>query len=178
MSAADRLAAAMNALATATREQQEQRGLRERHVEEGKAAALETLKRDAAVHARYIERMQELNKRQQQSGGWLTEKAVADREHTMSFGPEDDEAAAPVDEFARYSRPEPRHEAAAPPPPIAPSVPGVPDPAPSAHEAPMPAGTTEPPPAQPAPPARRPGRHARAESFDDDDFSNNSWLVD
>ena len=175
MSAADRLAAAMNALATATREQQEQRGLRERHVEEGKAAALETMKRDAAVHARYIERMQELNKRQQQSGGWLTEKAVADRDHTMSFGPEDDEAAAPVDEFARYSRPEPRHEAAAPPPPIAP---GVPDPASSAHTAPIPVGTPEPP-AQPAsPPARRPGRHARTESFDDDDFSNNSWLVD
>jgi hypothetical protein len=36
--------------------------------------------------------------------------------------------------------------------------------------------TPEPPPAQPAP-ARRP-RHARTESFDDDDFSNNSWLVD
>ena len=176
MSAADRLAAAMNALATATREQQEQRGLRERHVEEGKAAALETMKRDAAVHARYIERMQELNKRHQQSGGWLTEKALADRDHTMSFGPEDDEAAAPEDEFARYSRPEPRHEAVAPPPPpIAPSVPGVPDPAPAAHAAPVP--TPEPPPAQPAPPARRP-RHARTESFDDDDFSNNSWLVD
>jgi hypothetical protein len=171
MSAADRLAAAMNALATATREQQEQRGLRERHVEEGKAAALETMKRDAAVHARYIERMQELNKRQQKSGGWLTEKALADRDHRMSFGPEDDEAAAPDDEFARYSQP--RHEAAAPPPPpIAPSVPGVPDPAASAHTAPIPMGTPEPP-----APARRP-RHARTESFDDDDFSNNSWLVD
>jgi hypothetical protein len=175
MSAADRLAAAMNALATATREQQEQRGLRERHVEEGKAAALETMKRDAAVHARYIERMQELNKRHQQSGGWLTEKALADRDHTMSFGPEDEETVAPDDEFARYSRPEQRHEAVAPPPPpIAPSVPGVPDPAPAAHAAPVP--TPEPPPAQPAP-ARRP-RHARTESFDDDDFSNNSWLVD
>ncbi|WP_410574148.1 hypothetical protein [Amycolatopsis sp. cmx-4-61] len=171
MSAADRLAAAMNALAMATREQQEQRGLRERHVEEGKAAALETMKRDAAVHARYIERMQELNKRQQKSGGWLTEKALADRDHKMSFGPEDDEPA-PADEFASYARPEPRHETAPPPPPIAPSVPGVPEPA---HGA-----APEPPPsAEPAPPApRRTGRHARVESFDDDDFSNNSWLVD
>jgi len=177
MSAADRLAAAMNALASATREQQEQRGLRERHVEEGKAAALETMKRDAAVHARYIERMQELNKRHQQSGGWLTEKALADRDHTMSFGPEDDEAAQ-TDEFAHYTRPEPRHEVPPPPPPIAPSVPGVPEPAHGA--APMPAGTPEPPPAaEPAPPSpRRAGRHARVESFDDDDFSNNSWLVD
>ncbi|MFD9895220.1 hypothetical protein ACFWY9_38265 [Amycolatopsis sp. NPDC059027] len=180
MSAVDRLRAAMSALDTATREQQEQRGLRERHVAEAKADALKTMERDAAVHGKYMEHMQELAKRHKESGGWLTEKALSDRSHTMKFGPEDEEK--PADQFGQYTRAAAAHrDVTAPPPPIAPSVPGVPGdlpPAPTAPPAPVEQAPPAPEPTSPPSPARRRGRHARSDAFDDDDFSNNTWMVD
>ncbi|GAA4540460.1 hypothetical protein [Amycolatopsis samaneae] len=179
MSAVDRLRAAMSALDTATREQQEQRDLRERHVAEAKATAMKTMERDAAVHGKYMEHMQELAKRHKESGGWLTEKALADRSHTMQFGPEDEEK--PADQFGQYARgASAQRDVTAPPPPIAPSVPGVPGDLPSSYAPPAPAeqAPPAPEPASPPPSARRRGRHARSDAFDDDDFSNNSWMVD
>jgi hypothetical protein len=168
MSAAERLAAAMSKLDAATREQQEQRGLRERHVAEAQAKATETVTKEAAVHGRYITHMQELAKRHKEAGGWLTEKALADRTHTMGFSVEDDDK--PADEFGKFG--------GRPVPPSVPAPPPVPMDLPPAAVVP-PAGPPVPEaaPVEPAAPRRR-GRHARDSGFDDDDFSNNSWMVD
>ena len=160
--AADRLAAARSAMESATREHQEQRGLRERHLEEAKTQARQSMERDAAVHGRYVTHMQELNRRHKETGGWLTEKALADRSHTLELGPEEDEK--PRDDFGKHLPPKP------PGPIDAPIMEGPPPPSPA------PSPPTTPIPAQSPQPAR--GRHSRAESFDDDDFSNNSWMVD
>jgi hypothetical protein len=181
MSAVDRLAAALSRQDAAIREQQEQRGLRERHLAEAKAQALETMQKDAAVHGKYAAHMQELGKRGKEAGGWLTGKTTADRSHTIGFDIEDDEK--PSDRFAEFGgRPgfETSRPPAPPPPPqpIAPGVPGVP----AAVDVPVtpaagPGSDGAAPEKAPAP--RRRGRHARDEAaFDDDDFSNNTWMVD
>ncbi len=180
MSAVDRLAAAMSRQDAAITEQQEQRGLRERHLADAKAQAMETMQKDAAVHDKYAAHMQELGKRSKEAGGWLTGKTTADRSHTMGFGIEDDDKQDA--RFAEFGgRPDASRPAPAPPPPppVAPGVPGMPatvDVPPPAAPTPAPsAGTPE----APGAPARRRGRHARDDKgFDDDDFSNNSWMVD
>ena len=158
----DRLAAARSAMESATREHQEQRGLRERHLEEAKTQARQTMERDAAVHGRYITHMQELNRRHKEAGGWLTEKALVDRWQTMEFGPEEDDK--PRDDFAKHLPPKP------PGPIDAPILEGPPV-------------ATQPTPPEPAPPTTPipsppPAASRRSGSFDDDDFSNNSWMVD
>lgn len=200
MSAVDRLAAAMSRQDAAITEQLEQRGLRERHLAEAKAQAMETMQKDAAIHDKYAAHMQELGKRGKEAGGWLTGKTTADRNHTIGFDIEDDDK--PDARFAEFggragfeaSRP---MAPPPPPPPVTPGVPGMPMPGvpgvpatvdvPPAVPAAGPAGGTGPTgPTGPAPdgaaPAaapRRRGRHARDEAgFDDDDFSNNSWMVD
>jgi hypothetical protein len=161
--AADRLAAARSAMESATREHQEQRGLRERHLEEAKAQARQSMERDAAVHGRYLTHLQELNRRRQEAGGWLTEKALADRRRTMEFGPEEEDDR-PRDDFGKHLPPKP------PGPIDAPIMEGPPPASP-------PAAASSPPTTPiPVPPPRP--RHGRTGSFDDDDFSNNSWLVD
>jgi hypothetical protein len=163
--AADRLAAARSAMESATREHQEQRGLRERHLEEAKTQARQSMERDAAVHGRYITHMQELNRRHKETGGWLTEKALADRSHTMEFGPEDEDK--PRDDFGKHIPPKPPGPIDAP---ILERPPAATPPAPDTSAEPSPPTTPIPSPSR--------GRHARAGSFDDDDFSNNSWMVD
>ncbi|EME60556.1 hypothetical protein [Amycolatopsis decaplanina] len=178
MSAVDRLAAAMSRQDAAITEQLEQRGLRERHLADAKAQAVETMQKDAAIHDKYAAHMQELGKRSKEAGGWLTGKTTADRNHTIGFDIEDDDK--PDARFAEFgARPDASRPAPPPPPPpVAPGVPGMP-------------ATVDVPPAAPAPapsaaaseapgtPARRRGRHARDDKgFDDDDFSNNSWMVD
>ncbi|MBB5854859.1 hypothetical protein ACFQ05_16250 [Amycolatopsis umgeniensis] len=178
MSAVDRLAAAMSRQDAAITEQQEQRGLRERHLADAKAQAMETMQKDAAVHDKYAAHMQELGKRSKEAGGWLTGKTTADRSHTMGFGIEDDEK--PDARFAEFGgRPDASRQAPPPPPPVAPGVPGMP----ATVDVPPPAAPTPAPsagaPEEPGTPARRRGRHARDDKgFDDDDFSNNSWMVD
>jgi hypothetical protein len=197
MSAVDRLAAAMSRQDAAITEQMEQRGLRERHLAEAKAQAVETMQKDAAVHDKYAAHMQELGKRGKEAGGWLTGKTTADRNHTIGFDIEDDDK--PDARFAEFGGragfEAPRPAAPPPPPPVAPGVPGMPMPAvpgvpgvPATVDVPpaVPAAGPAGPAASPAPdgaaPAaapRRRGRHARDEAgFDDDDFSNNSWMVD
>ncbi|MEV6910907.1 hypothetical protein [Amycolatopsis sp. NPDC051071] len=187
MSAVDRLAAAMSRQDAAITEQAEQRGLRERHLAEAKAQAVETMQKDAAVHDKYAAHMQELGKRSKEAGGWLTGKTTADRNHTIGFDIEDEEK--PADRFAEFggqqgfdsSRPAPPPPppmAPPMPPPVAPGVPGLPATVDLPPAAPMPAAGAPVAPDAPAP-ARRRGRHARDDKgFDDDDFSNNSWMVD
>lgn len=188
MSAVDRLAAAMSRQDAAITEQVEQRGLRERHLVEAKAQAMETMQKDAAVHDKYAAHMQELGKRSKEAGGWLTGKTTADRSHTIGFDIEDDDKPdARFAEFGARQGPEAARPVAAPPPPpplVAPGVPGMPAtvdvPTPAASTpAPAPAPSAEAPDA-PGTPARRRGRHAARDDkgFDDDDFSNNSWMVD
>ncbi|WP_414935899.1 hypothetical protein [Amycolatopsis sp. cmx-11-51] len=188
MSAVDRLAAAMSRQDAAITEQLEQRGLRERHLADAKAQAMETMQKDAAVHDKYAAHMQELGKRSKEAGGWLTGKTTADRSHTIGFDIEDDgKPEARFAEFGTRQGPDTARPAPLPPPPplVAPGVPGMPatvDVPPPA--APTPAPTPTPAPSAGAPdapgaPARRRGRHARDDKgFDDDDFSNNSWMVD
>ncbi|WP_410577538.1 hypothetical protein [Amycolatopsis sp. lyj-108] len=186
MSAVDRLAAAMSRQDAAITEQLEQRGLRERHLADAKAQAAETMQKDAAIHDKYAAHMQELGKRSKEAGGWLTGKTTADRSHTIGFDIEDDDK--PDARFAEFgARPDAPRPAPLPPPPppVAPGVPGVPG-IPATVDvppaAPMPAPAPAPsaaPPEAPGTPARRRGRHARDDKgFDDDDFSNNSWMVD
>ncbi|OXM55717.1 hypothetical protein [Amycolatopsis alba] len=178
MSAVDRLAAAMSRQDAAITEQLEQRGLREKHLADAKSQAVETMQKDAAVHDKYAAHMQELGKRSKEAGGWLTGKTTADRSHMIGFDIEDDDK--PDARFAEFgarqgtdtSRPMPPP----PPLPVAPGVPAtvdVPPAAPAPTAAPS-AGAPE----APGTPARRRGRHARDKGFDDDDFSNNSWMVD
>ncbi|MEV7555127.1 hypothetical protein AB0N89_36390 [Amycolatopsis sp. NPDC089917] len=182
MSAVDRLAAAMSRQDAAITEQLEQRGLRERHLADAKAQAAETMQKDAAIHDKYAAHMQELGKRGKEAGGWLTGKTTADRNHTIGFDLEDDDKPdARFAEFGGRQGADASRPALPPPPPlpVAPGVPGIP----ATVDVP-PAAAPTPPPAAAVPeasstPARRRGRHARDDKgFDDDDFSNNSWMVD
>ena len=153
-SAEDRYRAAISTMDAAAREQDEQRGLRERRVAEAETQAREGLKNELAAAQKYAEHMDELNKRKQSAGGWATEKTLADksRESLMEFGVHDEEADTG---YTNYPTPSYGTPVAAAPP--------RPEPAP------------EPPPAAAPEPPRR-GRHAR-QPDDEDDFSSTSWLV-
>ncbi|MBE1498924.1 hypothetical protein ACIO13_37265 [Streptomyces sp. NPDC087425] len=156
-SAEDRYRAAISTMEAAAREQDEQRGLRERRVAEATAEAREGLKREMGAAQKYAEHMDELNKRKQSAGGWATEKTLADksRESLMEFGVQDEEA-----DTGYTAYPTPSY--------------GTPAPVPAAV-APRPEPVPEPPaPSAPEPPRR--GRHAR-QPDDEDDFSSTSWLV-
>ncbi|MEV6645171.1 hypothetical protein [Amycolatopsis sp. NPDC051371] len=155
-SAEDRYRAAISTMDAAAREQDEQRGLRERRVAEAETQAREGLKNELAAAQKYAEHMDELNKRKQSAGGWATEKTLADkgRESLMEFGVEDEEAATGRTPYPTPSYGTPVPSAAAPRPEPEPPVP----PAPAAPESP------------------KRGRHARPVE-DDDDFSSTSWLV-
>lgn len=153
-SAEERYRAAISTMDAAAREQDEQRGLRERRVAEAEAQARDGLKQELGAAQKYAEHMDELNKRKQSAGGWATEKTLADkgRESLMEFGVQDEEAdtgytAYPAPSYAAPSVAPPRPEPAPEPPPAA---------------------------AAPEPPKR--GRHAR-QPEDEDDFSSTSWLV-
>ncbi|MEU4254422.1 hypothetical protein AB0F15_44230 [Amycolatopsis sp. NPDC026612] len=152
-SAEDRYRAAISTMEAAAREQDEQRGLRERRVAEAQAEARAGMQQELAAAQKYAEHMDELNKRKQSAGGWATEKTLADksREALMEFGVHEEEADTG---YTNYPTPSYGTPAAA--------VPPRPEPAP------------EPPPAAPEPPRR--GRHARPLD-DEDDFSSTSWLV-
>src|SRR3954465_3329261 len=93
-SAEDRYRAAISTMDAAAREQDEQRGLRERRVAEAETQAREGLKNELAAAQKYAEHMDELNKRKQSAGGGGREKALADRggESLMDLGVEDEEA--------------------------------------------------------------------------------------
>jgi hypothetical protein len=153
-SAEDRYRAAISTMEAAAREQDEQRGLRERRLAEAQQQASEGMQKELAAAQKYAEHMDELNKRKQSAGGWATEKTLADksRESLMEFGVHEEEAATG---YTNYPTPSYGTPAAA-------VVPPRPEPAP------------EPPPAAPEPPKR--GRHAR-QPDDEDDFSSTSWLV-
>ncbi|WP_328645913.1 hypothetical protein OHS58_41210 [Amycolatopsis sp. NBC_00348] len=155
-SAEERYRTAISTMDAAAREQDEQRGLRERRVAEAETQAREGLKNELGAAQKYAEHMDELNKRKQSAGGWATEKTLADkgRESLMQFGGEDEDST-PTNSF-----------------PAAPAL---------AATAPRPEPVTEPVPApEPPPPAPEPqrprGRHARPVE-DEDDFSSTSWLV-
>jgi hypothetical protein len=152
-SAEDRYRAAISTMEAAAREQDEQRGLRERRVAEATEQARTGLQQEMGAAQKYAEHMDELNKRKQSAGGWATEKTLADksRESLMEFGVADEEADTG---YTNYPTPSYGTPAAA----VAPR----PEPAP------------EPPAAAPEPPRR--GRHARPLE-DEDDFSSTSWLV-
>ncbi|MDX3191336.1 hypothetical protein PV458_23255 [Streptomyces sp. MN03-5084-2B] len=153
-SAEDRYRAAISTMEAAAREQDEQRGLRERKLAEAKQQASEGMQRELAAAQKYAEHMDELTKRKQSAGGWATEKTLADksRESLMEFGVADEGADTG---YTNYPTPSYGTPAAAAPP--------RPEPAP------------EPPPAAAPEPPRR-GRHAR-QPDDEDDFSSTSWLV-
>ncbi|WP_328445451.1 hypothetical protein [Amycolatopsis sp. NBC_00438] len=156
-SAEERYRAAVSTMDAAAREQDEQRGLRDRRVAEAETQAREGLKNELGAAQKYAEHMDELNKRKQSAGGWATEKTLADkgRESLMQFGGEDEDST-PTNSFPAYPAP----AAAAPQPePVA----AVPSPAPE-------------PPASAPEPQRPRGRHARPVE-DEDDFSSTSWLV-
>ena len=180
----ERMRATLGAL---VREQADRRALRDRQGQELKARSQEYMTKQVQAAERYVQHRRELGKRKEEAGGWATEKTLSDKSHVMGFGPEDPEEA-PAAGFAQYAAP-------------LPVAPAVPAPDPVAPPAPAPGGWQEPPapppapdaPAGPAAPAasaasaapaleeprapKRPGRHARPqESFDDDDFSNNSWM--
>ena len=154
-SAEERYRAAISTMDAAAREQDEQRGLRERRVAEAETQAREGLKNELAAAQKYAEHMDELNKRKQSAGGWATEKTLADksRESLMEFGVHEEEADTGYTNYPTPSYGTPAAAAVVPP---------RPEPAP------------EPPPAAPEPPKR--GRHAR-QPDDEDDFSSTSWLV-
>ncbi|UOX86564.1 hypothetical protein MUY14_33125 [Amycolatopsis sp. FBCC-B4732] len=151
-SAEDRYRTAISTMDAAAREQDEQRGLRDRHVAEAKEQASAGLQREMAAAQKYAEHMDELNKRKQSAGGWATEKTLADksRESLMEFGVQDEEADTGYTAYPTPSYGTPVPAAVAPRP--------------------------EPVPEPPAPEPPRRGRHAR-QPDDDDDFSSTSWLV-
>ncbi|MEV6875130.1 hypothetical protein [Amycolatopsis sp. NPDC051128] len=154
-SAEDRYRAAISTMDAAAREQDEQRGLRERRVAEAETQAREGLRQELGAAQKYAEHMDELNKRKQSAGGWATEKTLADkgRESLMQFGAEDEEADTG---YTNYP------------------TPSYGTPAPAAVAPPRPEPVPEPPAPAPEPPRR--GRHARPLE-DEDDFSSTSWLV-
>lgn len=168
-----RAAAAISRLGRISRELADRRALRERHAAAVKEQARDSLQKQGAVAERAAKHLGELTRRQRDAGGWATDKSLADKDTVMGFGPE--EADQQTDEFARYAdyaaspapapqqhvRPEVQHSEPKPERKYSRSVAPPPDPEP-----------VQPP---PPPPPRR-SRHRVEDSFDDDDFSNNSWL--
>lgn len=167
-------AAAISRLSRISRELADRRALRERNAAAVKQQAKDSLQKQGAVAERAAKHLGELARRQRDAGGWATDKALSDKNTVMGFGPE--EADPQTDEFARYtdysakaaptSNPETWPAASEESQPkqerkYAPSVAPQPEP--------------EPEPAAPPPPPRR-ARHRVDSAFDDDDFSNNSWL--
>ena len=149
------------------REQADRQALHERQSAEIKAKAEEFMKKQVQAAERYVEHRRELGRREKEAGGWATEKTLSERSNVIALRPEDDEHARPATGYAQFES----------------SVPSAarPEPAPAAWQEPAPAAPPVPEPeaVQPLPAARRRGRHARSDSsFDDDDFSNNSWIVD
>lgn len=166
----ERMRATLGAL---VREQSDRRALRDRQGEELKARSQEYMTKQVQAAERYVQHRRELGKRQDEAGGWATEKTLADKSHVMGFGPEDP-AETPAADHAQYTTPVP-----AVPPPAAPPAPAVPPAVGGWQEPPSPPAPEAPaaPIVEEHKPPRRPGRHARAQqSFDDDDFSNNSWM--
>ncbi|GAB2759019.1 hypothetical protein [Amycolatopsis magusensis] len=167
MSITDEVARMRERLEGLVREQADRRALRDRQADEAKAKAQDYMTKQVQAAERYVDHRRELGRREKEAGGWATEKTLADKSNVMGFGVDDEDgpgftghnlATAPP-----VTRPEPQPAGAWQPPPVAPPVP-------------EPVAVAEPA-AAPAPAPRRAGRHARREeSFDDDDFSNNSWM--
>lgn len=105
---ADRLAAARAAQDAATREHQDRRALRDRQVATATSAAGSALQRDAATHGRYLTRAQDLHRRHRETGGWLTERTITDRDRTIDLAlPADLPADEPLPPLpGRDERPE------------------------------------------------------------------------
>jgi hypothetical protein len=146
------------------REQADRQALQERQSAEIKAKAEEFMKKQVQAAERYVEHRRELGRREKEAGGWATEKTLSERSNVMALGPGDDEPTPPAG-YAQFES----------------SVPSAarPEPAPAVWQEPASAAPPEPEAVQPLPAAPRRGRHARSDSsFDDDDFSNNSWMVD
>lgn len=169
-------AAVIARLGQINREAGERRALRERRAAEAKQQARESLQKQGPVAERATKHLIELAKRQRNAGGWVTEKALEEKENVLAFGTEDDEQEAPqVRPYGGGYSSTP----AASPTPTAPAEPQQePQQQPQQERKyarsvapPEPEPEPAPPPPRPAPRPARP-----APSFDDDDFSNNSWL--
>jgi hypothetical protein len=147
------------------REQADRQALQEQKSADIKAKSEEYMQKQVQAAERYVEHRRELGRREKEAGGWATEKTLSERSNVMALGPEEEPAAGAATGYEQFQSNQPRPE---------PAAAGSPEPAPSAAPSPEPEVAVEPSPA-----ARRRGRHARSESgFDDDDFSNNSWMVD
>ncbi|MEU3273629.1 hypothetical protein ABZ639_22555 [Saccharomonospora sp. NPDC006951] len=140
-------AATISRLSSIGREMAERRALRERNAASVRKRSKESMITQGKVAARAAKHFSELGRRQKQAGGWSTGKSLADKSNVMGFGPDDDQRDATFSHNGKTS-------------PSSSATPEPPEPEVSAP---------------PAPPRR--ARHARREDrFDDDDFSNNSWL--
>lgn len=169
-----RAAAAISRLNQISREMADRRALRERKAAAIKQQAVENLQKQGAVAERATKHLAELARRQKGAGGWVTEKALSNKDNVLGFPPEDEERAD--EEFPRLTGP----AAPVPPPPTAtPETAAPPESQPTQRKyspSVAPPVAPEPPQPTPPPPPRR-ARHRRDEGFDDDDFSNNSWLT-
>ncbi|GHF88307.1 hypothetical protein FHX82_000914 [Amycolatopsis bartoniae] len=123
------------------REQADRRAMLDRQGQEIQARSQEYMTKQVQAAERYVQHRRELGRREREAGGWGTEKALADKNTTMRFGPAEDEE----DPYAAARSTESL-------------TPRPPQPAEPSQE-----------------PAPRRARHSRAD-FDEDDFSNNSWL--
>ncbi len=132
MSVEDRLRVARSTMDAAAREQDEQRGLRDRHVAEAREDAKAGMQREMGAAQKYAEHMEELTKRQKGAGGWATEKTLTDSANrsVMAFGVEDEEAPAPAYPTS-VSSPVPR------PDPAPPAAPPAPEPRRGRHARPV-----------------------------------------
>jgi hypothetical protein len=145
------------------REQADRQALQERKSADIKAKSQEYMEKQVKAAERYVEHRRELGRREKEAGGWATEKTLSERNTVIAFGPEDEPAVSKPSGYEQFESSASRTEPVARQEP-APSIPPLPEPEVDGD---------------PSPAARRRGRHARSESgFDDDDFSNNSWMVD
>jgi len=150
------------------REQRDRQALQERQGAEIKAKADEYMTKQVQAAERYVEHRRELGRREKEAGGWATEKTLSEKNTVMALGPDDDEPVTKPTGYEQF-----QNAAPTPPRPEVPAAQTWQEPPPSAPPVPAAPATAE------AEQPRRRGRHARSESgFDDDDFSNNSWMVD
>jgi hypothetical protein len=138
------------------REQADRQELLDRQGKEIQAKGQEYMTKQAQAAEKYLAHRRELGQREREAGGWATEKSLADKSknNVMGFGPEDP-AEQEEERFGARSTESftPRRTE------------------PETPEAPETTDRVAPPPA----PERR-GRHSRRDEFDEDDFSNNSYL--
>lgn len=99
---AGRTSAAIEQLNQVKRDLADRKELRDRKAAAVRQQAKDSLQKQAAVAGTTAKHLAELGRRKKEAGGWATERALADRDTAMDFGPgEGEEPAAGTGPYSK-----------------------------------------------------------------------------